>query len=201
MSPTDPFTDPLAADPPPDPPPPYPSPGRRSRPARPSRHGRHRLAPQHTQLSSNESDFSQFPASEDETAPLLPPGSPNSHNRRPRTLSTSTALSSTSEGTLSITPSLSHTVFSFFQSDIDYHGQNDDDHADDNTQNRCMSGLQRRRWPLFSSRAWKRYFKPLSQRVYYKALFHLLVLNFPYALAAWVYLFVFTLVSEAPYVW
>jgi hypothetical protein len=27
------------------------------------------------------------------------------------------------------------------------------------------------------------------------ALFHLLVLNFPYALAAWVYLFVFTLVS------
>jgi hypothetical protein len=30
------------------------------------------------------------------------------------------------------------------------------------------------------------------------ALFHLLVLNFPYALAAWIYLFVFTLVSVFP---
>lgn len=43
-------------------------------------------------------------------------------------------------------------------------------------------------------RSCKRYFRPLTKRVYWKALFHLLVLNFPYALAAWVYLFVFTLV-------
>jgi hypothetical protein len=31
--------------------------------------------------------------------------------------------------------------------------------------------------------------------VYWSALLHLLVINFPYALLAWVYLFVFTLVS------
>jgi len=33
----------------------------------------------------------------------------------------------------------------------------------------------------------------MTTKVYYMALFHLLVLNFPYALAAWLYLFVFTL--------
>ena len=44
----------------------------------------------------------------------------------------------------------------------------------------------------------RRYFRPLRVRAYYSALFHLLVLNFPYALLAWVYLFVFTLVSPLP---
>ncbi|KAG6827172.1 hypothetical protein H0H92_012908 [Tricholoma furcatifolium] len=39
---------------------------------------------------------------------------------------------------------------------------------------------------------WRRYFRPLTRRAYYSSLFHLVVLNFPYALAAWVYLFVFT---------
>jgi hypothetical protein len=34
----------------------------------------------------------------------------------------------------------------------------------------------------------------MQRDVYYAALFHLLVLNLPYAIAAWVYLFVFTLV-------
>ncbi|KAG6822459.1 hypothetical protein H0H92_013813, partial [Tricholoma furcatifolium] len=41
-------------------------------------------------------------------------------------------------------------------------------------------------------RRWSRYFRPLTRRAYYSSLFHLVVLNFPYALAAWVYLFVFT---------
>ncbi|THU90895.1 hypothetical protein K435DRAFT_801676 [Dendrothele bispora CBS 962.96] len=48
-----------------------------------------------------------------------------------------------------------------------------------------------------SKRSWKRYFRPLARKPYYTSLFHLLVLNFPYALAAWVYLFVFTLTGTA----
>ncbi|KAF8624622.1 hypothetical protein AX15_005777 [Amanita polypyramis BW_CC] len=45
---------------------------------------------------------------------------------------------------------------------------------------------------FFSLEACRRYFRPLAHAAYYRALFHLLVLNFPYALATWVYLFVFT---------
>ena len=41
---------------------------------------------------------------------------------------------------------------------------------------------------------WRRYFRPLGRRAYYSAVFHLVVLNFPYALAAWLFIFVFTLV-------
>ncbi|THH31389.1 hypothetical protein EUX98_g2776 [Antrodiella citrinella] len=49
------------------------------------------------------------------------------------------------------------------------------------------------RRPPAASSPWYRYFRPMFKRAYYSALFHLLILNFPYALAAWVYLFVFTL--------
>ena len=42
----------------------------------------------------------------------------------------------------------------------------------------------------------KRYFRPMGRKAYYSAVFHLLVLNFPFALLAWVYLFVFTLVGQ-----
>jgi hypothetical protein len=47
---------------------------------------------------------------------------------------------------------------------------------------------------FFSKATFGRYFRPLVQSVYYRPLFHLMVVNFPYALAAWVYLFVFTVV-------
>lgn len=40
----------------------------------------------------------------------------------------------------------------------------------------------------------KRYFRPMNQSVYYAALLHLLVINFPFALVAWIYLFVATFV-------
>jgi len=43
----------------------------------------------------------------------------------------------------------------------------------------------------------KRYFRPMGRKAYYSAVFHLLVVNFPFALLAWVYLFVFTLVGQA----
>jgi len=42
----------------------------------------------------------------------------------------------------------------------------------------------------------KRYFRPMGRKAYYSAAFHLLVVNFPFALLAWVYLFVFTLVGQ-----
>lgn len=42
----------------------------------------------------------------------------------------------------------------------------------------------------------QRYFRPMGRKAYYLAAFHLLVLNFPFALLAWVYLFVFTLVGQ-----
>jgi hypothetical protein len=35
----------------------------------------------------------------------------------------------------------------------------------------------------------------MGRRAYWSSLLHLLLINFPYALLAWVYLFVFTLVS------
>ncbi|KAJ3749674.1 hypothetical protein DFH05DRAFT_1533392 [Lentinula detonsa] len=39
---------------------------------------------------------------------------------------------------------------------------------------------------------WARYFRPLTRPVYWRSLTHLVLVNFPFALAAWVYLFVFT---------
>lgn len=37
----------------------------------------------------------------------------------------------------------------------------------------------------------------MGRKAYHAAVFHLMVVNFPYALIAWTYLFVFTLVSTA----
>ncbi|EPQ56810.1 hypothetical protein GLOTRDRAFT_57861, partial [Gloeophyllum trabeum ATCC 11539] len=42
-------------------------------------------------------------------------------------------------------------------------------------------------------RSWRRYWRPLARKRYWSSLVHLLMVNFPFALAAWVYLFVFTL--------
>ena len=62
-----------------------------------------------------------------------------------------------------------------------------------------VSDISRRHYDGFLSKAtWGRYFRPLVQSVYYRPLFHLLVVNFPYALAAWLYLFVFTVVRFFP---
>ena len=44
----------------------------------------------------------------------------------------------------------------------------------------------------------KQYFYPLTNRAYYSSFFHLAILNFPYALASWVSLFVLTVVSSLP---
>ncbi|KAJ3840943.1 hypothetical protein F5878DRAFT_639999 [Lentinula raphanica] len=44
----------------------------------------------------------------------------------------------------------------------------------------------------FSAQAWARYFHPVTKAIYWRSLTHLVAVNFPFALAAWVYLFVFT---------
>jgi hypothetical protein len=46
----------------------------------------------------------------------------------------------------------------------------------------------------------RKYFRPLVRAAYRKAVFHLLVLNFPYALIVWIYLFVGTLVCTHAHV-
>lgn len=46
--------------------------------------------------------------------------------------------------------------------------------------------------PRTRSSSFKKYFRPLTKRAYYSSFFHLAILNFPYALASWISLFVFT---------
>ncbi|KAG7098100.1 hypothetical protein E1B28_000074 [Marasmius oreades] len=44
---------------------------------------------------------------------------------------------------------------------------------------------------------WRRYYHPFTRKPYYHAFIHLAVINFPFALLAWIYLFVFTLTGTA----
>ena len=192
-----------------DPPPPYPSRTRRTR--RQARLNTH----QHQQSPSRESDLlfhdragsvSPIPPGADENTPLLggsaAPSSPRSlrsPNRRtvggrPRSLSLGSILSYASAA-----PSFAQTFISLFaeedsvDSECDYPPPPLPSHSHPLHLQRLSSldheGERGRR------SAWRRYFRPMVRRVYWMALFHLVVLNFPYALAAWVFLFVFTLVS------
>jgi hypothetical protein len=183
----------------------------------------------HAQLSSTESDPDvvivaapptlPFPITEDaanpneifdqtsESSPLLLSSSARRRTGRPRTLSYTSTLFST----VSAAPSLAHTVVSLFltepDSDLDTGSDNEIESRQllavedsDGARRQCPHEFdQRRRSAFCSRRAWKKYFRPMTRRVYYSALFHLLFLNFPYTLAAWVYLFVFTLVSPRRY--
>ena len=173
-----------------DPPPPYPSRDRRQR--------RRRLT---VEINSADSDDFPFSTSAhtphhpslhpDETTPLLGVSSPI---RRPRTTSLSSANS--------ISPSLAQTVVSAFRMGLDSEAEDagetphgppamgtpPDDHLPHAT------GLARRKAGGWRAR-WRHYFRPIGRKAYWSALLHLFVFNFPYALLAWVYLFVFTLVS------
>ncbi|RPD58675.1 hypothetical protein L227DRAFT_587069 [Lentinus tigrinus ALCF2SS1-6] len=160
-----------------------------------------------------------------ETTPLLspnpnsprPPLHPGTIRRR-RTLS----LTSTLRSSASLAPSFAHTVFSAFQperdSDLDPDcREEDDDEPEPDLESPSQSPivrdydpaqrafaaelsgyaqrqLQRHQQLSFAAR-WRRYFRPLRRRAYYSALFHILLLNFPYALFSWLFLFVFTLVG------
>ena len=123
--------------------------------------------------------------------------------RRQRTVS----HSSTARSTISGSPSFAQTLVSAFQpeldSDIDL---NITSPAQDERRHICQrheisessaEGLDQHVESLGAWARVKRYFRPMGRRAYYSAVFHLLVVNFPFALLAWVYLFVFTLVGQA----
>lgn len=82
-----------------------------------------------------------------------------------------------SHSSLHSTHSIAHTLFSFF------HAENG--HADP-VISETVSRKQRM----------AHYFRPLRKRMYYAALFHLLIINFPYALFVWIYLFAATIVGR-----
>ncbi|KZT42535.1 hypothetical protein SISSUDRAFT_1058615 [Sistotremastrum suecicum HHB10207 ss-3] len=83
-----------------------------------------------------------------------------------------------SHSSLHSTHSIAHTIFTFF------HAENG--HAD-MVVSETLSRKQRA----------IRYFRPLRKRMYYAALFHLLIINFPYALFVWIYLFAATITGTA----
>lgn len=177
-----------------EPPPPYPS--------RERRHRRRRTA---VESSGGDSDDHAFlgtahpPPHPDESTPLLGVSSPT---RRTRTMSLSSAAS--------ISPSLAQTVVSAFRMDLDSDGEEREDGEETPHDHRPAVGsmtlpddhlshapaLTRHRARSWRTR-WRHYFRPIGRRVYWSALLHLLVINFPYALLAWLYLFVFTLVSAS----
>ncbi|KAJ6526931.1 hypothetical protein DFH09DRAFT_1187159 [Mycena vulgaris] len=200
MSPSEPLPPPTPPSPPAaelnDPPPPYPSRGRRSR--RPNR--RQIQTSHHTQFSSTDSHsdyealISPQPASSldggdqeaTETTPFLPA---RRVVTRPRSESYPSVLSSAS-----VAPSLAQTIASIFRVD--------DDEDDFSTEDAPEDGLlfsagelpevHSRPEGVWSPRAWRRYFRPMGRKVYYRSLFHLYIVNFPFALAAFLFAVVFT---------
>lgn len=167
-----------------DPPPPYPSHDRRLRTVRSSRGRSGRIQTSHANHDvriSSYVDENTTAREPDETTPIL--------FTRPR--------SHSHTSTMSAAPSLAHTVFSLFQFESD-----DGVYLHDGAEDGQLLSLGNDNGSLrsshntgfFFSAALKRYFRPLIRKSYYAALFHLMVVNFPYTLAAWVYLFIFTVV-------
>ncbi|KAF9050543.1 hypothetical protein BJ165DRAFT_1458594 [Panaeolus papilionaceus] len=78
-------------------------------------------------------------------------------------------------------------------------GEGDDADADADTESLSVImgrvGRQRKGMKFGDRKWWKRYFRPLKKASYYRPLLHLAAINFPYALAAWIYLVVFTVVG------
>ncbi|KAJ6456483.1 hypothetical protein C8R45DRAFT_880816, partial [Mycena sanguinolenta] len=177
-----------------DPPPPYPH-GRRSR-----RSNRRQIQTSlHSQIASTESHSDQealvspHPGSSleegdqdaTETTPFLPG---RRVVTRPRSESHPSVFSS-----VSVAPSLAQTVASLFRvyDDDDLVGP---DAGDDGLLISAgeLPDVHTRPERFWSIRSWRRYFRPLAQKVYYRSLFHLYVVNFPFALAAFLFAVVFT---------
>jgi len=181
-----------------DPPPPYPSRERRTRFPRSHRHGHTTIQTSHLAsgdtISEHEARISPYTEEDygepNETTPFLTRGvhARQTLHHRPR--------SHSHTSTTSACPSLAHTVFSLFQTEEEvYDPQNGAEPV-------LLAGIDvgsavhpTQSHGFRTRAAWKRYFRPLGTLSYYKALFHLLVINFLYGLAAWIYLFVFTVVS------
>ncbi|KAF8802693.1 hypothetical protein BYT27DRAFT_7196409 [Phlegmacium glaucopus] len=181
-----------------DPPPPYPSRERRPRSGRSTRGRSGRIQASH---ADNDVRIPSYPDEDgarepNETTPFLPAlGHHGQHVRHGHHVVTGRPRSYSHTSTISAAPSLAHTVLSLFQVDDEVYL---DDGAEDRQllfpgdDNGSVLSSQSHGTGFFSTAAWKRYFRPLSRKSYYAALFHLMVVNFPYALAAWIYLFIFT---------
>lgn len=190
-----------------DPPPPYPSPERRLRALRTTRrHPQHPSAHIPTRSTLSPSDSDAFP--EHAVSPNLHPyyfpisGGPSETTSLLRpALSRHRANSHAS--TVISSSSFTQTVLSFCQDsesepDVDIFEalRGEDLGHQDQHAGQAQNALQHRpgRWSIHK-RAWARYFRPMGRKAYHAAVFHLMVANFPYALIAWIYLFIFTLVS------
>ncbi|KAJ7877983.1 hypothetical protein B0H14DRAFT_2712275, partial [Mycena olivaceomarginata] len=163
-----------------DPPPPYPSQGRRSR--RPNR--RHIQTSLHGQIASTDSHSDHEALASPQ--PMRPDNAPFLTGRRvvtrPRSESHTSVFSS-----VSVAPSLAQTVASLFRALVlkaakmallISAGE--------------LPEVHTRPEGFRSVRTWRRYFRPLGRRVYYRSLFHLYVINFPFALAAFLFAVIFT---------
>ncbi|KAF5346698.1 hypothetical protein D9756_010368 [Leucocoprinus leucothites] len=194
-----------------DPPPPYPSRDGRRAPRRPGRRLNQNvqhiqtshLHPHHQQYSSSDSQYDA------RTSPVSPGGGGGMHtDEEGEPTETTLLLSHGTSGrprsyshasTMSAAPSFVQTVFSLFQTEEDGDGDErylrvEEEQHEQHARSGGADGERRGRVRrgFFSVAAWKRYFRPLARRAYYSSFLHLAVINFPYALAAWVYLFVFT---------
>jgi hypothetical protein len=201
-----------------DPPPPYPSSSPSS--THRSAHGRRqRRRSHHLQVSSSSDHDRQehghhYQPREDEYANEMTPflsanhggsGRHDTHGHPRRT------ASMRSVGSRSSSNSGLQSMLSFLRGSADEDDDDYDDLHDDLPELTANAGAGRpfgyaalsqngsragEEIDIFSAEWWRRYFNPMRRKAYYKALFHLGVLNFPFALVAWVYLFVFTVVCH-----
>lgn len=190
-----------------DPPPPYPDPHRRHRTHVRGSRAATVAGRTHTHLEAPSDRIARVSSFyEDDDEGEANENTPFLSSNRTRHARHGRQRSFSQGSTPSVAPSLAQTVLSFFQEDEDgvdceYRGDCEDGQGrspeDGVNLDEPEAAAGRSCCSCCCSRsAWVRYFRPLRKRVYYKALFHLYVLNFPYALAAWIYLFVFTVVSS-----
>lgn len=108
---------------------------------------------------------------------------------------------STVRSNVSRAPSLAHTVASLFNADDDSEDEYVETHQSrDAVGSVAERGDQRADVSPGSGethRSWKKYWRPIVKRKYWAAVLHLMILNLPYAVLAWVYLFVFTVTGTA----
>ncbi|KAI0033520.1 hypothetical protein K488DRAFT_77869 [Vararia minispora EC-137] len=171
-----------------EPPPPYPSSPRRARRTR--RHHHSDTDHDHRRAWSDSGDDEP-----NERMPLLGhiPGRPQG-GLRPRALSQSSATPSAVSGTPSLAQALRLDLDSDIEDDTERYERETEAQTGRDAFEREEDGLAPTAARRRRSRVWA-YFKPLARRAEWAALFHLFVLNFPYALLAAIFCFVFTLVG------
>lgn len=108
---------------------------------------------------------------------------------RPRSESHPSVFSS-----VSVAPSLVQTIASIFRADDEEEDFGPESGPEDGLLFSAgeLPDIHTRPEGFWSRHAWRRYFRPMTRKVYYRSIFHLYVLNFPFALAAFLFAVVFT---------